>query len=48
MPRKQEDNGSPSGEEETKNDSGNSENDDSTFSHESESECELSVRVLLA
>ncbi|XP_065919760.1 breast cancer metastasis-suppressor 1-like protein isoform X2 [Dysidea avara] len=41
MPRKQEDNGSPSGEEEMKNDSVNSENDDSTFSHESEYDEEI-------
>jgi len=43
MPRKQEDNGLPSGVEEAKNDSVNSENEDSTFSHESESDCELLV-----
>ena len=39
MPRKQEDNGSPSEREEAKDDSADSGNEDSSFSQEPESEC---------
>ena len=44
MPRKQEDNGSPSERDEIKDDSADSGNEDSSFSQEPESECK---RVLV-
>ena len=43
MPRKQEDNGSPSEREEAKDDSADSGNEDSSFSQEPESECKRSL-----